>query len=46
MYDFIKLKDEERRVIFENTASKMKMNSAIVEKEFWVCFVIDYLFNN
>ena len=46
MYDFIKLKDEDRRVIFENTASKMKMNSAIVEKDFWVCFVIDYLFNN
>lgn len=46
MYGFVKLKDEERRVVFENTASKLKMNSAIIEKDFWVCFVIDYLFNS
>lgn len=45
MYNFVKLRDEERRVVFENTASKLKMNLAIIEKDFWVCFIVDYLFN-
>ena len=45
MYNFAKLNDDERRVIFENTASKLKMNSAIIEKDFWVCYVLDYLFH-
>lgn len=45
MYNFAKLNDDERRVIFENSASKLKMNSAIIEKDFWVCYVLDYLFH-
>ena len=45
MYSFAKLKDDERRVIFENSASKLKMNSAIIEKDFWVCYLLDYLFH-
>ena len=45
MYNFISLSDDERRIIFENTASKMGLNSSIIEKDFWVCLVIDYLFN-
>lgn len=46
MINFIKLKPEEKRIIFENTASKLRMNSAIIEKDFWVCFILDYLFNH
>lgn len=45
MYNFISLSDDEKRIIFENTASKMGLNSSIIEKDFWVCLVIDYLFN-
>ena len=28
-----------------NTADKMGLNDAIVEKDFWVCFTLDYLFH-
>ena len=45
MYNFAKLNDDERKIIFENSASKLGMNSAIVEKDFWVCYVLDYLFH-
>jgi hypothetical protein len=45
MYKLAKLKDKERELIFRNTASKMKVNEAIIEKDFWVVLVFDYLFS-
>ena len=45
MYQLAKLKDKERELIFRNTANKMKVNEAIIEKDFWVVLVLDYLFN-
>jgi hypothetical protein len=45
MYRLAKLKDEERKLIFRNTANKMKVNEAIIEKDFWVVLVLDYLFS-
>lgn len=43
MYSIAKNKD--RSDLFINTASKMKVDTAIVEKDFWVCLTLDYLFN-
>lgn len=37
--------DEERRILFLNTAEKMNINPSIVEKDFWVCLCLDYLFH-
>ena len=39
------LPDDDRRELFRNTADKMGLNDAIVEKDFWVCFTLDYLFH-
>ena len=39
------LSDEDRSDLFRNTASRMQMSDAIVEKDFWVCFTLDYLFH-
>lgn len=39
------LPDDDRREFFRNTADKMGLNDAIVEKDFWVCFTLDYLFH-
>ena len=33
------LSDEDRSDLFRNTASRMQMSDAIVEKDFWVCFI-------
>ena len=38
-------KSDERNALFANTASKMGINVAIVEKDFWVCLTLDYLFH-
>ena len=45
MRNIAKLPDNDRLELFRNTADKMGMNDAIVEKDFWVCFTLDYLFH-
>ena len=45
MRDILKLSEEERRTIFRNTAQKMGVHEAIIEKDYWVCLVLDYLFH-
>lgn len=45
MKNIARLSDEERYELFRNTADKMKLHDAVVEKDFWVCFTLDYLFH-
>ena len=35
----------ERAELFKNTAYKMGLPEAITEKDFWVCYTLDYLFH-
>lgn len=46
MRNVAKLSDNDRLELFRNTADKMGLNDAIVEKDFWVCFTLDYLFQS
>ena len=34
-----------REVLFINTAEKKGMHPAIIEKDFWVCFLLELLFH-
>ena len=43
MYEIAR--NEDRNELFINTASNMKVDSAIIEKDFWVCLTLDYLFS-
>ena len=45
MYGILQLSIEERRTIFRNTAQQMGVHEAIIEKDYWVCLVLDYLFH-
>jgi len=45
MYGILSFSEEERRTIFRNTAQKMGVHEAIIEKDYWVCLVLDYLFH-
>lgn len=45
MYGIAKLPNKEREILFQNTAAKMGINAAIIEKDFWVCLTLDYLFH-
>ncbi|HHX30319.1 MAG TPA: nucleotidyl transferase AbiEii/AbiGii toxin family protein [Clostridiaceae bacterium] len=46
MENIANLSDLDRSHLFRNTADKMKISDAIVEKDFWVCFLLDYLFHH
>lgn len=45
MIGIAKMSDQERSDLFRVTAAEMKMETAIVEKDFWVCFLLDHLFH-
>jgi len=45
MYRILKYKEDERRILFRNTAQKIGIHEAIVEKDYWVCLMLDYLFH-
>ena len=45
MIQIASLSREEREELFLNTAHKIGMPPAIVEKDFWVCYMLDYLFH-
>lgn len=45
MLDIARLDPKEREILFRNTAMKKGLPESIIEKDFWVCFVLDYLFH-
>ena len=45
MYKIAGVEPEEREILFQNTAFRKGMNAAIIEKDFWVCFILDHLFH-
>jgi hypothetical protein len=44
MYSVAKWGINDRKVLFENTANKMGVDVNIIEKDYYVCFLIGYLF--
>lgn len=44
MRDAARRSDRDRRDLFGAAAQRMGVHAAIVEKDFWVCWVLDYLF--
>lgn len=46
MRNIVKLSEKDRAALFENTASQMGLTEAIIEKDFWVCWILDYLFHD
>lgn len=45
MYKVAILNSNDRKDLFSATAQRMNTSDAIVEKDFWVCFTLDYLFH-
>lgn len=46
MNEFLSLSQHDKSAIIYNTANKYHMPEAIIEKDFWVCWLLDYLFND
>lgn len=45
MQRIINLNQSQRKLLFETTARKMKVSRVVIEKDFWVCVVLNYLMN-
>jgi len=45
VYNILDLSAEDRRTIFRNTAQDMGVHDAIIEKDYWVCLILDHLFS-
>lgn len=45
MINIAKLDKNDFKTIILNTSNKINIQPSIVEKDFWVCYVLDYLFN-
>ena len=46
MKKIIQLEKNDRKVLFSRTSEKKGLNLSIVEKDFWVCFMLDHLFHD
>jgi hypothetical protein len=46
MDDFLKLSSNDRLEIFTEAQSRLGINAIVLEKDFWVCWVLEKLFNN
>jgi predicted nucleotidyltransferase component of viral defense system len=46
MRDMARRPENDRRELFRATAQAMRVHEAIVEKDFWVCWILDYLFQD
>lgn len=44
MTSLLKITDDRRKQIFEQTAARMNLAEIAVEKDFWVCWTLDKLF--
>ena len=42
---FLDLSDQDKRDVFESAASRLDTLPTYVEKDFWVCLVLDLLYN-
>ena len=45
MKNIARLPKEERLILFRNTAANCGLSEGIVEKDFWVCWTLDYIFH-
>jgi len=44
MHEFARLSAADRSDALREAAQRLRIHEAIVEKDFWVCWVLDYLF--
>lgn len=45
MQNIARLSNSDREDLFLSTAAQKHLHSAIIEKDFWVCYTLDYLFH-
>ena len=46
MSKLLQISSDELELVIQNTADKLNMSKAIVEKDLWVCIILKYLFQD
>lgn len=46
MYQLINQRKKHLQTLFRNVAEKTHLHEAVIEKDFWVCLTLDYLFHH
>ena len=46
MKTIAKLSNSERAIIFNNVALSFPLKQFAIEKDYWVCFILDHLFHD
>ena len=46
MQKFILMTSEEKKEVFQSVSYSMGMRPDIIEKDFWVCFMLNHLFHD
>ncbi len=46
MKKILEINEKELNLIIRNTAAKLNISSAIVEKDLWICVILKYLFSD
>lgn len=46
MSKLLEISNEELELVIQNTSDKLNMSKAIVEKDLWVCVILQYLFSS
>lgn len=46
MHRLLEISKEELELVIQNASEKLHMSAAVVEKDFWVCMILKYLFND
>ena len=44
MNKLLELSNDQLDLVIQNTADKLEISRTIVEKDFWVCIILNYLF--
>ena len=44
MFNVAQFPEEKRKDLFRATSQKLNIHEAVIEKDFWVCWILDYLF--
>jgi len=44
MLSFANFTDSERDAYFRKASERLSLNASIIEKDFWVCWILDILF--
>ena len=46
MSKLLEISNEELELVIQNTSDKLNMSKDIVEKDLWVCVILQYLFSS